>query len=114
MPLSIVIDNAGDLRVTWELAPGSESVGMDEIAWSVTCTAAAPDAGNFNGAAGVSTNAGAGDALAGQVYQVTLTVANCAPTANENHVLTIAAGNAGFTYEVLTYGSATGSGTVVV
>ena len=32
MPLSIVIDNGGTLRMTWELAPGSESVGMAEIA----------------------------------------------------------------------------------
>jgi hypothetical protein len=87
---------------------------MAEIAWSVTCTAAAPDAGTLAGAAAVSTNGGAGDALAGQIYQVTLNVANCAPSANENHVLTIAAGNAGFTYEVLSYGSSTTSGTVVV
>ena len=114
MPLSIVIDNGGTLRMTWELAPGSESVGMAEIAWSVTCTAASPDAGTLNGAAAVSTNGGGGDALAGQIYQVTLNVANCAPAANENHVLTLAAGNAGFTYEVLSYGSSTASGTVVV
>ena len=52
--------------------------------------------------------------LPGQQYQVTLTLGNCAATANENHVLTLAAGNSGFTYEVLSYGSSTASGTVVV
>ena len=116
MPLSIVIDNAGDLRMTWELAPGSESIAFNQIAWSITCTANDPDAGNLGGSTAVSTNAGGGPALSGQVYQVTLAVAgnNCPPTGNQNHVLTIAAGNSGFTFEVLSYGAATTSGTVVV
>ena len=34
--------------------------------------------------------------------------------ANVNHYLTLAAGNAGFTYEVLSYGADTTAGTVVV
>ena len=38
MPLSIVIDNNGDLRMTWELAPGSESIQFAQIAFSITCT----------------------------------------------------------------------------
>ncbi len=116
MPLSIVIDNGGDLRMTWELAPGSESIQFAQIAYSITCTANDPDAGNLAASAAVSANGGAGPALAGQVYQVTLPVNgnNCPPTANQNHVLTIAAGNSGFTYEVLSYGASTTSGTVVV
>ncbi len=113
MPLSIII-NGANLRMTWELAPGSESIAFNQIAWSITCTAAAPDAGTLAGSAAVSTNGGAGPALAGQQYQVTLTLANCGATANENHVLTLAAGNSGFTYEVLSYGASTASGTVVV
>ena len=113
MPLSIII-NGVNLRMTWELAPGSESIAFNQIAWSITCTAADPDAGTLATSAAVSTNGGAGPALAGQQYQVTLTLANCAATANENHVLTLAAGNAGFTYEVLSYGASTAAGTVVV
>ena len=116
MPLSIIIDGAGanTLRMTWELAPGSESIAFNQVAWSITCTAADPDAGTLAGSAAVSTNGGAGPALAGQQYQVTLTLVNCGATANENHVLTLAAGNSGFTYEVLSYGASTAAGTVVV
>ena len=113
MPLSIII-NGANLRMTWELAPGSESIAFNQIAWSITCDANNPDAGNLGTSVAVSANGGAGPALAGQTYQVTLALANCAATANENHVLTLAAGNAGFTYEVLSYGSSVASGTVVV
>lgn len=120
LPLSIVVDNAGTLRMTWELAPGSESVAFGNIAWSITCQAGGPgaDAGTLASAgvntATVSANGGAGPALPGQVYRSTLTAANCAPTANQNHFLTLAAGNSGFTYEVLTYGSSIAAGAVVV
>ena len=41
MPLSIII-NGVNLRMTWELAPGSESIAFNQIAWSITCTAGRP------------------------------------------------------------------------
>ena len=113
MPLSIIIDGGG-LRMTWELAPGSESIAFNQIAWSITCTANAPDAGNLGASAAVSTGGGAGPALAGHQYQVTLALVNCGAAANQNHYLTLAAGNSGFTYEVLSYGASTAAGTVVV
>ena len=72
----------------------------------------------INGAFGVSANAGGGGVavlLPGQIYVVTLNVGTCQTgTPNVNHYLTLAAGNAGFTYEVLSYGADTTSGTVVV
>ena len=119
LPQNMVIDNNGDLKMTWELAPGSETIAMAQISWAITC-AAGTDAGTLGAAgantAGVSANAGAGGALPGQVYQSTLVVnaGTCPPTASTNHYLVIAAGNAGFTYEVLSYGSAVTQGTVVV
>ena len=113
MPLSIIIDGGG-LRMTWELAPGSESIAFNQIAWSITCTANTPDAGHLGASATVSTGGGAGPALAGHQYQVTLALVNCAAAANQNHYLTLAAGNSGFTYEVLSYGASTAAGTVVV
>ena len=105
------------MRMTFELAPGSESITPGDVAFSVIC-AAGTDAGTLNGADGVSANAGGGGVavlLPGQIYVVTLNVGTCQTgTPNVNHYLTLAAGNAGFTYEVLSYGADTTSGTVVV
>ncbi|DAC30409.1 MAG TPA: hypothetical protein D7H81_02995 [Candidatus Poseidoniales archaeon] len=114
MPLSIVIQTGTSLRMTFELAPGSEAIAPANVAFSVVC-AAGTDAGTLNGAAAVSANGGAGDLLPGQIYQVTLTTDTCVTTnQNVNHYLTLAAGNSGFTYEVLSYGADTAAGTVVV
>jgi len=123
-PLSIVMagaPNAGDLRMTWELSPGSDQIAFDDIAWSVNCgddgaSNGGTDAGHLGGSTAVSTNGGAGPALPGQIYEVIIDLtADCAiPGENTDHYLTIAAGNAGFTYEVLTYSAATDPGTVVV
>jgi len=117
MPLSIVIQNANTLRMTFELAPGSESITDTDVAYSVICNAGT-DAGDLGGANPVSTNAGGGGAgvlLPGQIYEVSLAVGTCqTSTPNVAHYMTLAAGNAGFTYEVLSYGADTNSGTVVV
>ena len=113
MPLSIVISGAGTLRMTWELAPGSASIAFANIAYSVVCNAGT-DAGTLAGATAVSTNAGAGPALPGQQYWSTLAVGTCTPSANTANYLQLAAGNSGFTYEVLNYGAAVTTGTVVV
>ena len=115
MPLSIVIQNGNTLRMTFELAPGSESITAQDVAFSVVCNAGT-DAGDLQGSNPVSANAGAGATLLpGQIYEVSLGVGTCqTSTPNVNHYLTLAAGNAGFTYEVLSYGADTTSGTVVV
>ena len=123
MPLSITIQDATNLRLTIELAPGSESILDSDVAFSVIC-AAGTDAGNLDGSAGVSANAepntpagGAWDGtlVPGQIYVVTLLVDTCRTDAqNVNHYLTLAAGNSGFTYEVLSYGADVSAGTVVV
>jgi hypothetical protein len=115
MPLSIVIQNGNTLRMTFELAPGSESITAQDVAYSVVCNAGT-DAGDLQGSNPVSANAGAGATLLpGQIYEVSLAVGTCqTSTPNVNHYLTLAAGNAGFTYEVLSYGADTNAGTVVV
>ena len=119
MPLNIVINAGGNLQMTWELAPGSEAIPWGNIEWSITCQAGGvgADAGTFASAgtntAAVSANGGT-TGTPGQVYQTTLVAANCPPATNQNHYLTLAAGNSGFTYEVLTYGPSTSQGTVVV
>jgi flagellin FlaB len=113
MPLSIVIQNGNTLRMTFELAPGSESITAQDVAYSVVCNAGT-DAGDLQGSNPVSANAGA-TLLPGQIYEVSLAVGTCqTSTPNVNHYLTLAAGNAGFTYEVLSYGADTNAGTVVV
>ena len=123
MPLSITIQDANNLRLTLELAPGSESILDSDVAYSVIC-AAGTDAGDLDGSAGVSANAepapaggGAWDGtlVPGQIYVVTLLVDTCqTDEQNVSHYLTLAAGNAGFTYEVLSYGADVSAGTVVV
>ena len=123
MPLSITIQDANNLRLTLELAPGSESILDSDVAYSVIC-AAGTDAGDLDGSAGVSANAepapaggGAWDGtlVPGQIYVVTLLVDTCqTDEQNVSHYLTLAAGNSGFTYEVLSYGADVSAGTVVV
>jgi len=115
MPLSAVIEAtapANTLRVTFELAPGSQSVTPANAVWNVVC-AAGTDAGNFAGFAAVSTTASA-TIDPGEIYEVSLTLATCTFAPNTAHYLMFQAGNSGFTYEVLNYGSSTAVGAVVI
>ena len=75
--------------------------------------AAGTDAGNFAGFAAVSTTATA-TIDPGEIYEVSLTLTTCTFTANAAHYLMFQAGNSGFTYEVLNYGSSTAVGAVVI
>ena len=115
MPLSAVIQATAPnniLRITFELAPGSQSVTPGNAVWNVVC-AGGTDAGDFTGFQAVSTTATA-TLDPGEIYEVSITLATCTFAANTAHYLMFQAGNSGFTYEVLNYGSSTAVGAVVI
>ena len=125
MPLSVVIQQeqgvgggADDiLRVTFELAPGSESVDPANAVWNIVCEAGT-DAGDMTGFVAVSTltaaQVAAGTLDPGEIYELSVTVNACSFDLNVAHYLMFQAGNAGFTYEVLNYGGSNSVGTVVI
>ena len=125
MPLSVVIqqeDGVGGgtddiLRVTFELAPGSESVDPANAVWNIVC-AAGTDAGDMTGFVPVSTltaaQTAAGTLDPGEIYELSVTLVTCLFDLNVAHYLMFQAGNAGFTYEVLNYGGSNSVGTVVI
>ena len=83
MPLSAVIQATGAndiIRITFELAPGSQSVTPANAVWNVVC-AAGTDAGDFTGFQAVSTTATA-TLDPGEIYELSITVATCTFTAN--------------------------------
>ena len=130
--LSTVINDmtaAGEqLFSTFELAPGSEPIQGDDIAFTVICDdgavapatpAAAFDDGDFSEA---TTHDGDGDTLAnpiitlnpGTTYVAIIEIPTCGPEANTDHILVISVTGGGSTYEELQYGSAPAVGDVVV
>ena len=130
--LSVVVEieagvapNAGApndvLRVTFELAPGSENVDPANAVWNVVCDDGV-DAGDLTGFARVSTHTAAqiaaGLIYPGEVYTISIGVGaagpGCAMELNTAHYLMFQAGNAGFTYEVLNYGGSNAVGTVII
>ena len=114
MPLSAVISGAASiiLRITFELAPGSESVTPAQAVWNIVC-AGGTDAGNMGAAQAVSTTATA-TLDPGEIYEIQLNLVNCGHAANTAHYLMFQAGNAGFTYEVMNYGASTAVGAVII
>ena len=129
--LSVVVESEGGvgappaaadvLRVTFELAPGSENVDPANAVWNVVCEAGT-DAGDLTGFAEVSTHTvaqtNAGLLFPGEVYEISITVGaatpGCAMELNAAHYLMFQAGNAGFTYEVMNYGGSNAVGTVII
>jgi len=130
--LSTVIDDmtggAEELFSTFELAPGSEPIQGDDLAFTVICddgavppatATAAFDDGDFSGA---TAHDGDGETVAapiitlnpGTTYVVVIDIPTCGPTANTDHVLVISVVGGGSTYEELQYGSAPAVGDVVV
>ena len=125
--LSTVIDSmtggAEQLFSTFELAPGSEPIQGDDLAFTVICDDGAGNAvfddGDFSGA---TAHDGDGDTVAtpvitlnpGTTYVVVLDIPTCGPTANTDHILVISVVGGGTTYEELQYGSAPAVGDVVV
>ena len=112
MPLSAVISGAASIGVTFELAPGSESVTPAQAVWNIVC-AGGTDAGNMGAAQAVSTTATA-TLDPGEIYEIVLNLVNCGHAANTAHYLMFQAGNAGFTYEVMNYGASTAVGAVII
>jgi len=112
MPLSAVVSGAATIRITFELAPGSESVTPAQAVWNIVC-AGGTDAGDMTASAPVSTTATA-TLDPGEIYEIQLTLVNCGHSANTAHYLMFQAGNAGFTYEVMNYGASTATGAVII
>ena len=112
---SVINDMTGgteSLFITFELAPGSEPILGDDLAFTVICEGAGAAVafadGDFTGAT-VHTGDGAGGAA------ITLNPGtNCAPSANTDHIMVISVIGGGTTYEELQYGSAPTVGDVVV
>jgi len=128
---TVVSDMTGaaeKLFSTFELAPGSEPIQGDDIAYTVICDdgAVLPAVAVVQFADGSFTQATAhtGDGstlvapvitlIPGTTYVVVLDIAGCAPTANEDHILIVAVNGGGNTYEELQYGSSPAVGDVVV
>ena len=131
-PLSVVVqveagvapNNAATedvLRVTFELAPGSENVDPANAVWNVVCEQGV-DAGDLTGFGRVSTHTAAQTAAGllfpGEIYEVSISLGAATPGCdmelNTAHYLMFQAGNAGFTYEVLNYGGSNAVGTVII
>ena len=133
---SIVLTGAGgagtNLYMTFELAPGSDSLLATAIEYNIICEGTGGGTGlsqfgNFGSAAAPATTitstvasqlGTAGPAVTinpGATYTVIITpTGNCAPAALASDPLVVQAGAGGFTYEVLKYGATTVAGDVVV
>ncbi len=107
---------------TFELAPGSEPIQGDDVAFTVICDnggVATFASGEFDQA---TLHTGDGTTLAAPVitlnpgitYVVELDIGGCAPASNVDHILIIAVDGGGNTYEELQYGSSPAVGDVVV
>ena len=128
-----------ELFVTFELAPGSEPTEGDDIGYTVICeddqgTAATTDdttefaQGDLIGATLHTEDGRSGDVDNGGVpatpvaltlnpgttYVVVLDITECAPYANQDHIMLFTVVGGGSTYEELQYGSAPTVGDVVV
>jgi len=102
---SVIITNTeASLFITFELAPGSDSVTDSAVAWAIVCAGGA-DYDDFAAATEVGSIAGIATLNPGQTYDVTISPANCPPTANADHEFLIQSGSGGFTYELLNYGT---------
>lgn len=131
---SIVLSGAGgaNMYMTFELAPGSDSLLATAIEYNIICEGTGGGTGlsqfgNFGSTAAPATTitstvasqlGTAGAALTinpGATYTVFITpTGNCAPAALASDTLVVQAGAGGFTYEVLKYGATTNAGDVVV
>ena len=109
------------LFITFELAPGSEPILGNDLAFTVICQDGAGAVsfadGDFTGAT-VHTGDGAGAAAItlnpGTTYVFVMGVTTCPPVANTDHIMVVSVIGGGTTYEELQYGSAPSVGDVVV
>ena len=112
----IVGSGAGELDITFELAPGSDDVPTGDIEWAIVC-AAGTDQDDFLETAvthQIGLTVTADPIAAGQTYTTTISTNNCAPAANAEHTILFVAGTGGQTYEVLNYGGDITAGAVVI
>ena len=109
-------DPATSIFVTFELAPGSDSITAANVMWAIECGANS-NSGDFTTASQVGTAGNAVTLNTGSTYSITLNLAgatNCPPTANTANEFMIQSGSGGFTYELLSYGGSVDRGVVVV
>tara|TARA_B100000767_G_C19722563_1_gene517961 strand:- start:38 stop:586 length:549 start_codon:yes stop_codon:yes gene_type:complete len=119
MVLSVMVIQNEDLYITFELAPGSANINPGDIDYSIVCTNGVVY-GTFAATSEVGTDAALPqDTLLEPhiTYDIILpsaTIADCEPTANQDHSLLIQSKSGGYTFEALNYGSDVSSGAVVV
>lgn len=114
--VSVSLATAANLRVTFKLSPGSDSIADTQVLWTIVC-AAGTDSGTF-GNSGALNQDGAtlGDVTTlntNTVYNLVMATGNCNPAASTTHTLAIQAGGGGFTYETLQYAGAIVAGELV-
>ena len=122
MVKNVIVPSAGALYITFELAPGSDTITAAQVAWVIVCGTTGIDSGTFAAATLVGTNSLPGGNLnPGITYDLTIptgtlagTLANCAPTQNQDHILSIQSGTGGFSFEELNYGSVVTAGAKVI
>lgn len=113
---NVMIPTAGELYITYELAPGSDTINPANIDWNIVCTGGV-DAGDFTSSSLVGVATLSATLVPGSTYDVTLptaTLDDCAPAANADHTLIIQSGAGGFTFETLNYGADVNPGAKVI
>ena len=120
LSIMVVADAGGDnLYLTFELAPGSSNIAPGDIDYSIVCSNGAVY-GTFSQTSLVGTDGTLplNTLLEPHVtYDLTMSaldIADCPPTANDDHSLAIQSKSGGYTFETLNYGSDVSSGAVVV
>jgi len=124
MVKNVIVPSAGALYITFELAPGSDTITAALVAWVIVCgtTTNGIDSGTFGAATLVGTTTLPGGNLnPGITYDLTIpagttagTLTSCAPAANQDHILSIQSGTGGFSFEELNYGSVVTAGAKVI
>ncbi|HJL97225.1 MAG TPA: hypothetical protein QF401_03650 [Candidatus Poseidoniaceae archaeon] len=122
MVKNVIVPSAGALYITFELAPGSDSITSSLVAWVIVCGTTGMDSGTFAATTTVGTTTPAvATLMPGVTYDLTIaaaggagTLANCAPTQNQDHILSIQSGTGGFSFEELNYGSVVTAGAKVI
>ena len=116
--------NAEEITMVFELAPGSEPIADTAVHWAVICDDGANTPSVAQGDLSAATELDGNTAVAqfnpGETYMIDLTVggavggnADCPPTLNEEHSMVISADGGGSTYETLYYQSVTQGDPVV-
>jgi archaellin len=122
---TVISDMTGGAEIlfsTFELAPGSEPIQGDDVAYTVICDNAGVATFADGGFDEATDHTGDGTTLQAPVitlnpgitYVVELEIGGCGPAANVDHILIIAVDGGGNTYEELQYGSSPAVGDVVV